>query len=319
MHLTIAHIVNYQMVGPDLNSVAIDCTPTLASAHDADPAKYQDNQWISSVFTEDGQTVYALVHNEYHGREHPGQCSIDPYQCNETTITLAVSTDGGDTFTNAAGPPDQLVASLPFTFDPGKTDWGLRSPSNIIGNPIDDYWYTYASGINDGYEWICAMRTDDFSDPAAWRYWDGTDYTGTFSNPYTTDATGHDCPAFDRSAIGWALNGSITFNSYLDRYVMVGLSGNDDGTWGIFSSFSRDQIHWSDRVLLKEMPLPYTVADGGNDLSYLYFTLIDPDSPSLVFDESGQTAYIYYTRLNHGAGSLDRDLLRVPVEFSFTD
>jgi hypothetical protein len=63
------------------------------------------------------------------------------------------------------------------------------------------------------------------------------------------------------------------------------------------------------------MPLPWTVADAGNDLSYLYPSLLDPNSASLTFSTTGKTAYLYYTRNNHGHGSLDRDLVRVPVEF----
>ena len=43
--------------------------------------------------------------------------------------------------------------------------------------------------------------------------------------------------------------------------------------------------------------------------------LLDPASDSPSFESSGKTAYLYYTRFNHGQGSLDRDLLRVPVEF----
>ena len=76
---------------------------------------------------------------------------------------------------------------------------------------------------------------------------------------------------------------------------------------------SSDLIHWTHRKLLMEMTLPWT-AEHNDDVMYLYPSLLDPKSESRNFDTSGKTAYVYYTRLNAGQGSLDRDLIRVPVE-----
>ena len=134
----------------------------------------------------------------------------------------------------------------------------------------------------------------------------------------TLDQPSRSIFAFNRSSIGWELD-SITYNTYLDRYVMVGVSGNNDGVWGAFYAYSPDLIQWTTRELLIEKPLAWTVANSGSDLQYLYFSLIDPESDSMSFETSGQTAYLYYTRLNHGQASLDRDLVRVKVEFTFTD
>ena len=65
--------------------------------------------------------------------------------------------------------------------------------------------------------------------------------------------------------------------------------------------------------MLVEVPLPWTVDDSGSDTSMLYPSLLDPTSPSRNFDTVGDTAYLYYTRMNAGQASLDRDLLRVAV------
>jgi hypothetical protein len=48
---------------------------------------------------------------------------------------------------------------------------------------------------------------------------------------------------------------------------------------------------------------------------YLYPALLDPASTSRNFETTGKTAYLYYTRHNFGQGSLDRDLIRISVEF----
>ena len=84
--------------------------------------------------------------------------------------------------------------------------------------------------------------------------------------------------------------------------------------WGFYYSTSTDLIDWSHRRLLTEIELPWTVPNSGTDLSYLYPTLIDPDSQSRNFETVDDSSYLYYTRHNRGQGNLDRDLLRVPVE-----
>jgi hypothetical protein len=60
---------NFRMIGKGLDSVQIDCNPTIPSDLDPDPAKYNFVEWMGAVYTLDGNTVYALIHNEYHGEE----------------------------------------------------------------------------------------------------------------------------------------------------------------------------------------------------------------------------------------------------------
>jgi len=60
---------NFRMIGKDIDSVQIDCNPTIPSDLDPDPAQFNFVEWMGSVYTLDGKTVYALIHNEYHGEE----------------------------------------------------------------------------------------------------------------------------------------------------------------------------------------------------------------------------------------------------------
>jgi hypothetical protein len=51
--------------------------------------------------------------------------------------------------------------------------------------------------------------------------------------------------------------------------------------------------------------------------AWAYPSLIDPASRSRNLDTVGRRAYLYFSRANQPCDSgLDRDLLRVPVEFS---
>jgi hypothetical protein len=89
--------------------------------------------------------------------------------------------------------------------------------------------------------------------------------------------------------------------------------------WGVYYSFSDDLIDWSRRRLLIELPMVASVSDPGAELIYAYPVLLDPDSPSLNFDTNDDQMYLYASRFNFGGGSLDRDLLRWPVELVEAD
>lgn len=59
----------HRMVGPDFDSLVVDCDPIRLSAEDPDPAAFRFREWMGSLWTEDGETVHAVIHNEYHGDE----------------------------------------------------------------------------------------------------------------------------------------------------------------------------------------------------------------------------------------------------------
>ncbi len=332
VQLNIGHYVNYRMVGPDFDSLMSDCTaPVLVSDFDPDPSQFNDSEWIGAFYTEDGQTVYAVVHNEYRGVTHQtarqGQCpSNDNLTCLDTSFTMAISTDGGDTFTDIAPPPTHLIATMPYVFNDQGVPSGIRQPSNIVRGP-DDYYYLFGN-ISDypdtrgDYEpqWVCALRTDDLADPTAWRYWDGEAFAGEFINPYLETAeAGHDaqkCAPVALPQLSTSVNESLVYNEVLSKYVMVGVSTQAGGSvpaWGVYYSLSDDLINWSQRELLLEIASGDAVADPDNDLVHAYPSIIDSDSPSMSFETMDDDAYLYISRFNFGGNSLDRDLLRFPI------
>ena len=323
LQLIISHYVNYRMVGPDFNLLEQDCNPIMGSDFISDPALYNDSEWIAAPYTEDGETFYALVHNEYRGHTHSESCpSGDYFDCLDTSITLAISKDAGATYQAIEDPPGHLVATLPHQMEPEAGPFGYRTPSNIIKGR-DGFFYSFnnVSDYKTQEQWVCLMRTNDLSDPGSWRFWNGEDFTGIFPDPYQSNQnliSEQKCAPLDRDNIGASLSDSITFNTFLDHYVLVGISADHLGgreVWGFYYAFSSDLINWSKRELLLEIPLPWTVEFSGSDQSHLYPTLIDHNSESLNFETTGKTAYLYFTRMNQGQANLDRDLIRVPVEF----
>ena len=331
VQLTIGHYVNYRMIGLGLDEVVTDCIgPLLVSDFDPDHTQFNDPEWIGSPYTLDGETVYAIVHNEYRGDTHeqsrPDQCpSKDRYTCLDTSLTMQISIDGGDTFTDILPPPDHLVATLPYTYDDDGVPSGLRQPSNIIQGP-DDYYYLFAN-ISDyptEEQWVCAMRTDDLDDPGSWRFWNGNGFDGRFVNPYVDDPSGAaKCAPLAFEDLAGGIQESVVWVEPLQRYAMVGIDAGahhgPEPRWGVYYSFSEDLITWTTRRLLIELPITASVGDPLSDVFYAYPAIMDPDSTSRNFESSDGSAYLYITVLNEGANSLDRDLVRYPIQFDVVE
>jgi hypothetical protein len=96
VHLVAASSEMFQNIGPTLESVQHSCDPAFVSAGDPNPADYNDQVWLSSFYTFDGYTVAALSHTEYHGWQHPGECTTQNIvQCEYDSDTYHLSRDGG--------------------------------------------------------------------------------------------------------------------------------------------------------------------------------------------------------------------------------
>jgi hypothetical protein len=327
VQLISAHFVNRRFVGRTLNSVNHQCDVLMMSGNQPDPAQFNDREWIAAPYTSVGRTVHALVHNEYQGNQHPGQCSSGEYfKCWYNALTLAVSRDGGRSFQDARPPPTHLVASIPYRYEPNSGSKGIFSPSNIVRNREDGYYYALARAARERQQQqgACLLRTNDLGDPQSWRAWDGSDFVTAFVNPYGPVPGGpsdHVCEPVGQNQID-GMHESLTYNTYLDKYLLVGLAasaskGRRGPVWGIHYSVSDDLIDWSPRKLVTEAKLPWTY-DCGDSSPILYPSILDPKSTSRNFETSGQRPYLYFTRFHYRdcVQTSNRDLMRIRVEFS---
>jgi hypothetical protein len=324
VHLITAHFVNREMVGPDLVHLRPRCKLILQSRYDADPAHFQDREWISSTYTRDGKTVFALLHDEYQGHTHPGACpSLIYKKCWYNAITLARSLDGGESFARVSS-PSRLVASLPSPYEADQGPQGLFSPSNILYTPGDGRYYVFARLIQRGQRGSCLMRTRDLADPASWRAWSGSSFSVRFANPYqheVIDPRAPFCQPVAPRAIK-AMSESITFNTYFRKFLLVGTANRYERrvhrvVRGVYFSLSEDLIHWTKRRLIMNATLGST-SRCGDPNRIAYPSVLDPKSLSRNFETSGRRPYLFYTRFNyrHCRPSPDRDLMRVRLRFS---
>jgi hypothetical protein len=313
------------MSGPDLDHLTRDCGVLIPSHYNPDPARFDDREWIRSTYTLDGTTVFALVHDEYQGHTRPGRCPSGEYfACWYNAVTLAVSTDGGLSFGHAP-PPGHLVASIPYPYVPDSGPAGIFGPSNIVHNADDDHYYALFSvqTYQDQPQGTCVMRTTDLADTKSWRAWDGTGFNVRFIDPYLEPdepPQDHICQPVSHDEIQHMVE-SLTFNTYLDRYLLVGTTVEQelDGETvsGIYYSLSDDLIHWTPRELIVEVESRQTYRCGDPN-PVAYPSVLDPDSTSRNFETTGRRAYLYFTRFNYDScnETMDRDLVRVPIRFS---
>jgi hypothetical protein len=87
---------------------------------------------------------------------------------------------------------------------------------------------------------------------------------------------------------------------------------------GFYFYTSDDLINWSQAKLLMKAELPWTWQCSDGPQFYRDPSLLDPQSTTRNFDTMGQRPYLFFTRFNISgcSSSLDRDLIRIPIEFS---
>jgi hypothetical protein len=313
--------------GADFYSLARRCSPIMVSADNWSASSFANEQWIMSLYS-DGTTIHALVHNEYHDPIattcKPGN-STDGNPCQYTSITYATSTDDGRTFTMSSA-PQNTVAPPPVQWTPpaqGQSPfyYGYQEPTNIV-HAADGYYYArFGEFPPPGQPYFggnCEMRTETLSDPSSWRAWDGTAFELQMTDPYTGPSAALCSDDSSGKTLPWE---SLTFNTYLNMYMLVGLdsdysSGSAVENCGFHFALSADLLTWSTQQLIAPAYVPapsgcQKPGAGGFAGSYAYASIIDPDDPSTNFETPGRTAYIYYTRFNDNIE--DRDLARVPV------
>jgi hypothetical protein len=313
------------MSGSSLSTLEHSCAVVMASQEDPRPAQFNDREWLTSMFTTDGKRVVALLHEEYQGNRHAGRCpSRDYFKCWYNAITFAVSTDGGRSFQNGRTPPNHLVASVPYRYRRDAGPFGLFQPSNIVRKP-DGYFYVLVRAAAYGAQeaGVCLLRTPTLESPNSWRAWDGSAFQVKFSNPYVAvSSASPTCEPIAHSQVN-DMTQSLTFNNYLGEFVLLGEAGKFDlrrgeMVWGFYSATSEDLLHWSDRQLVMETELAHT-HQCGDPSTKVHPSIIDPNSASQNFVTVGHRAYLYFTRIKYDAScrlTKDRDLFRIPIEFS---
>ena len=171
----------------------------------------------------------------------------------------------------------------------------------------DGFYYSlFAANAKNGPQGVCVMRTQTLGDPTSWRAWDGTGFNLQMTDPYTGPP-----PAMCAQVAPGVAEPTLTYNSYLGKYMMVA-SAVVGNSCGAGYSLSSDLTHWTDFQIMRSAYFtcaPCLPPAGSNVTTY--FSIINQSDSTPNFEMAGQKPYLYYTRFNDL--DLNRDLVRVPV------
>eukprot|EP01083_Nonionella_stella_P080083 219874_1 len=253
-----------------------------------------DHEWITATYImapPNDDIVYGLIHMEYHGWSDATPKCTDPFPaCWYNAITTVISRDGGLSWDYILPPPLHLTAAFPYTYFYNQPVFGWRSPSNILRNHKDQYFY--ATITTAGYKLqnggTSIMRTNDLSVPNSWKCYNES--SGRFDvsigdNPYTSTnyvIAEHVCTIITNSTYP-----TLLWSSYYNRFMMVGTANGSDSS-GYSFSLSDDLVNWGDwSVIRKGYP-------GNATYQEIYPSFIDPNCNSSNYDCVGKDGYLYY-------------------------
>ena len=264
------------------------CDVVFAGKGSPKPEDYSDRIWISSTWSDDGRTIFALGHDEYQAHRHPGMCKYSTYiQCWYNAVVPLKSIDGGRRFEKMGERP---VATIPIrqNIDQGKNR-GFFEPSNIIR--YNGYYYALIRTGNEGAQkaGTCVFRTPDLSRPDAWRVFDGVDFVPNV-DPYRDSAVGaKPCEVLDN------VKGIVGSVNYIPKYrtfiAVSSFKGDIDQSGAIYYSLSDDLFHWSESRILLRIPTMWSAICG--QPHYGYPSLIDISTSDRNFENIESDPYLY--------------------------
>jgi len=307
------HEQNRTFLGPAVEALKRNCRVVFAGRHSDRPEDYSDRVWIGSTWSEDGQTIFALGHDEYQAHRHAGRCRFATYaECWWNAIVLLRSDDGARSFSRVGNRP---VATIPSRQDVDQGhSRGFYEPSNIVKRG-DAYYALIRAGAEGAQQaGTCLFRADDLEHPESWRFFDGKEFSPNV-DPYRDDLRDAKPCARLKGLRGNV--GSISYAPAFRVYVSVSAFGSKtSGDNGFYYSVSTDLIHWSTGRLFLALPTPWSASCGED--RFIYPSLVDPGSSSRNFDVVGPDPYLYFVRQHFDGcqATMQRDLVRTKVHLS---
>jgi hypothetical protein len=321
VHLVAASSELFQNLGPSLDSLQHSCEVGHYSAGDANPADFNDQSWIDSFYTIDGNTIAGLTHMEYHGWAHKGECTFkNGYNgCEYDSDTYHESKDGGYHFGSFKAPAN-FLAGVPYKYveDGGPSGYSVDSniielggwyyamvtawqwPPNCTGQPGPHHCLTPSGGG--------PIRTTNVFDPTSWRGWSGTDFSVSFVDPYPGPVERPQEHVYTPVPYMDVVTGINIFQSSgLVVAVLWNPWDNEYGRKGFYLSTSTDLVNWTKPTLVATLD-QFLAQEPEGSWSYAYFSLIDPAAPDLNFSIIGDHPYLYYVRFDNN--SSDRVLFQ---------
>lgn len=305
------HWQNRRLVGPELTELDLECSIIFESLDSGEPDVGRGRSWIAATWTNDGETIFALVHDEFQAHRFPGLCHFDSYiECWYNTVRLILSMDSAKSFEDLK----KKVISPNFLQDRYQgRHRGYFNPSNIIMVDGELFTLVYTTGGNGQESGVCLFRANDSEHPTAWIAWDGTDFSSVLADPYTGEPKGALCKPVGEFS---SQVGSVV--QLRDRTFLAVSNMDIDGRAQFVTKTSADLINWNDADVLGNLPTMWS--RNCNDVfRYGHPSILPATTLSNNFDQVDSTAYLFLTRFhveNCNLGS-KRDLVRFELDIIY--
>ncbi len=306
---------NWQLVGSSPFTLKVSCPSILSSSQYG--LLNRGMTGIQATYTEDGQTIYAFAGQDLSPLNEALGCQDDGNgNCWLNDIEAVTSTDRGDSYSFTSSTNGD-VAALSHTLSTTMTSPdGFFSSSNIVKRGGYYYMLSFVQNNYSKQSRTCLLRTDNLADPTSWLGYDGSGFTVTLQP--LADPTAIPCAAVGANS----LLGTVESVNYVPRkgiYVAVfqatlQLAGDAAPVPGAYYSTSPDLVSWTPPQFLLNLPRAAGV-DSKTEVD-LYPVLLDPFSKTRNFETiDSLTPVLVFTveHLDNGAGTLDRDLVGVPL------
>ncbi|WP_336489399.1 hypothetical protein [Methylobacterium nigriterrae] len=297
-----SHFEARRFVGRTLDALKHDCRISFQGSDDSDPQKFGPRSWIVSLWTRNGKSVAALVHNEYQAHRFPGRCIFPDYsRCWYNFLSEARSDDGGKSFERIE-PGHPLVALARPQSDEQGRPRGFFGSSNLIEFAGFVYALTMTTGDPSQPRGICLLRASNPFDPSAWQIWTDAGFAPVGLRPT--------CKPMRN------LFGDITAlvrHRATGQFIAVNIMPGGPEKGKVAFSQSSDLMNWSEPQGFYSVPSQYS--DLCASARYSYPSLIDASAATRTFEDVGDSAYLYMVRSNISgcSQSFDRDLVRFRV------
>lgn len=265
------------------NTSGTQFQPVLGGAIPGDPFESQYAAIASTWRDPNTGTIHAWYHSEI---PIPG-CSVGYWG----SIGHAISTDGGLSFTKQGR---DVTSQYPIVsnlcYGQGAGEPKVLESGNYLYMIYDQGFNNTTNTSGAGLTLARALKTN----PTVWLKY----HNGGFTEP---GIDGSSTPVIPHGQLGtqpWA--GFVTWNSYLNKFVMTHTDYNSEGS--VFLRISDDLISWSNPQLL--------FSDSSNH-GYRYITQIGDSDDSM-----GQSGYLYFGR-HHKQGGIGADTLLARRSISF--
>ena len=307
------HHVNRALRGKDLSHLKLDCRVVYQSSFSANPAAYDHQSWIAATWTDDGRSVAAILHHEFHG-DRNGLCNIPKEKaslgCWFNTLIAADSNDGGLSFHKLSAP---VIASAPFKQDVEQgRHRGFFNPSNIVSANGYKFFFSATTGWTGQQYGVCVFRSKEPGRPNSWYAFDGKTFAIRYADPY---GPSRPRPAPCQPIAPFqAQPGAIVRHRGSGLWLAVVQSWKDEKSYpvsGFYYATSRDLISWSEPRLLLATKTLYDNACGAGRLNS-YPSILDEQAKTRNFEDTGDEAWLYYAsmRVDGCSHTGDRTLLR---------